>query len=145
MGVEPTSKAWEAFILPMNYARRYGTKYSADWGKCQCVIHPQAKIPLLCVVLSEHQLIGGVEHGEDGLRDPLHSPVTWVLLNEFVVLVLIDGEVPLIEELEMGDVRVEDARIQSDLPRCLLLSPVWVERRGYTVPKDVDTQKEGMG
>ena len=21
MGVEPTSKAWEAFILPMNYAR----------------------------------------------------------------------------------------------------------------------------
>ena len=24
MGVEPTSKAWEAFILPMNYARKYG-------------------------------------------------------------------------------------------------------------------------
>ena len=25
MGVEPTSKAWEAFILPMNYARtQYG-------------------------------------------------------------------------------------------------------------------------
>ena len=23
MGVEPTSKAWEAFILPMNYTRRY--------------------------------------------------------------------------------------------------------------------------
>ncbi len=22
MGVEPTSKAWEAFILPMNYARK---------------------------------------------------------------------------------------------------------------------------
>ena len=22
MGIEPTSKAWEAFILPMNYARR---------------------------------------------------------------------------------------------------------------------------
>ena len=21
MGIEPTSKAWEAFILPMNYAR----------------------------------------------------------------------------------------------------------------------------
>ena len=95
------------------------------------MIHPQAKIPLLCVVLSEHQLIGGVERGEDGLRDPLHSPVTWVLFDELVVLVLIDGEVPLIEELEMGDVRVEDARIQSDLPRCLLLSPVWVERRGH--------------
>jgi hypothetical protein len=24
MGIEPTSKAWEAFILPMNYARKYG-------------------------------------------------------------------------------------------------------------------------
>ena len=23
MGVEPTSKAWEAFILPMNYARKH--------------------------------------------------------------------------------------------------------------------------
>ena len=23
MGIEPTSKAWEAFILPMNYARMY--------------------------------------------------------------------------------------------------------------------------
>ena len=23
MGVEPTSKAWEAFILPMNYAREH--------------------------------------------------------------------------------------------------------------------------
>ncbi len=22
MGIEPTSKAWEAFILPMNYARK---------------------------------------------------------------------------------------------------------------------------
>ena len=21
MGIEPTSKAWEAFVLPMNYAR----------------------------------------------------------------------------------------------------------------------------
>ena len=82
-------------------------------------------------MLSEHQLIGGVEHGEDGLRDPLHPPVAWVLLDELVVLVLIDGEVPLIEELEVGDVRVEDARIQSDLPRCLLLSPVRVERRGH--------------
>ena len=23
MGIEPTSKAWEAFILPMNYARSF--------------------------------------------------------------------------------------------------------------------------
>ena len=23
MGIEPTSKAWEAFILPMNYARKH--------------------------------------------------------------------------------------------------------------------------
>ena len=22
MGIEPTSKAWEAFVLPMNYARK---------------------------------------------------------------------------------------------------------------------------
>ena len=28
MGIEPTSKAWEAFILPMNYARKYATQYS---------------------------------------------------------------------------------------------------------------------
>ena len=27
MGVEPTSKAWEAFILPMNYARGRYAKY----------------------------------------------------------------------------------------------------------------------
>ena len=27
MGVEPTSKAWEAFILPMNYARERYAKY----------------------------------------------------------------------------------------------------------------------
>ena len=25
MGIEPTSKAWEAFVLPMNYARAYDT------------------------------------------------------------------------------------------------------------------------
>ena len=28
MGVEPTSKAWEAFILPMNYARIQFILYS---------------------------------------------------------------------------------------------------------------------
>ena len=27
MGVEPTSKAWEAFILPMNYARERYARY----------------------------------------------------------------------------------------------------------------------
>ena len=31
MGVEPTSKAWEAFILPMNYARNleYNSRFGA--------------------------------------------------------------------------------------------------------------------
>ena len=28
MGIEPTSKAWEAFILPMNYARMDENYYS---------------------------------------------------------------------------------------------------------------------
>ena len=34
MGVEPTSKAWEAFILPMNYAREqsYDSRFG---GVCQ--------------------------------------------------------------------------------------------------------------
>ena len=33
MGVEPTSKAWEAFILPMNYARvlPYYTQKGGVW------------------------------------------------------------------------------------------------------------------
>ena len=31
MGIEPTSKAWEAFILPMNYARNleYNSRFGA--------------------------------------------------------------------------------------------------------------------
>ena len=34
MGVEPTSKAWEAFILPMNYAREQS--YDSRFGSvCQ--------------------------------------------------------------------------------------------------------------
>lgn len=36
MGIEPTSKAWEAFILPMNYAREtYKGKYSTEAVKWQ--------------------------------------------------------------------------------------------------------------
>ena len=32
MGVEPTSKAWEALVLPMNYARKKGRRLlAAAW------------------------------------------------------------------------------------------------------------------
>ncbi len=31
MGIEPTSKAWEAFILPMNYARKNSAELSIAW------------------------------------------------------------------------------------------------------------------
>ena len=41
MGVEPTSKAWEAFILPMNYAR--SGCYNSRFGSvCQMQLTPQA-------------------------------------------------------------------------------------------------------
>ena len=31
MGIEPTSKAWEAFILPMNYIRTIYIVYPVFW------------------------------------------------------------------------------------------------------------------
>ena len=31
MGIEPTSKAWEALILPLNYARSVGNDSIAVW------------------------------------------------------------------------------------------------------------------
>lgn len=33
MGIEPTSKAWEAFILPMNYARIVKLLVFSEWSK----------------------------------------------------------------------------------------------------------------
>ncbi len=35
MGIEPTSKAWEAFILPMNYARMDENYYSRILFLCK--------------------------------------------------------------------------------------------------------------
>lgn len=39
MGIEPTSKAWEALILPMNYARKgyliSNSYYNENWKKCK--------------------------------------------------------------------------------------------------------------
>ena len=35
MGIEPTSKAWEAFILPMNYARMI--KWFRFTGYCKII------------------------------------------------------------------------------------------------------------
>ncbi len=31
MGIEPTSKAWEAFVLPLNYTRKKPVVYSTTW------------------------------------------------------------------------------------------------------------------
>ncbi len=33
MGIEPTSKAWEALILPMNYARKVCAEIKRDGEK----------------------------------------------------------------------------------------------------------------
>ena len=41
MGVEPTSKAWEAFILPMNYARKKEQNY------CNAKAAPAVNSPIL--------------------------------------------------------------------------------------------------
>lgn len=35
MGVEPTSKAWEAFILPMNYIRKLLKHYTTVFHRWQ--------------------------------------------------------------------------------------------------------------
>jgi hypothetical protein len=37
MGIEPTYQAWEARVLPLNYARRVCRKESWRWRlSCQC-------------------------------------------------------------------------------------------------------------
>lgn len=38
MGIEPTSKAWEAFILPMNYARMVTVLYYKLFGQAMQVV-----------------------------------------------------------------------------------------------------------
>jgi hypothetical protein len=35
MGIEPTSEAWEASILPLNYARSIITKYEVNFALMQ--------------------------------------------------------------------------------------------------------------
>ena len=34
MGIEPTSKAWEAFILPLNYTRKHRSSYNSHEAYC---------------------------------------------------------------------------------------------------------------
>ena len=37
MGIEPTSKAWEALILPLNYARsNFTLAYETSQKQCLC-------------------------------------------------------------------------------------------------------------
>lgn len=46
MGIEPTSRAWEAFILPLNYTRRIQQFYDGS-GNYSTINPPPQPYPML--------------------------------------------------------------------------------------------------
>ncbi len=53
-GIEPSSKAWEAFVLPLNHARDFLAPSLVDGGeKVNHLPHTEAFCDRLCIAISE--------------------------------------------------------------------------------------------
>ena len=53
-GIEPSSKAWEAFVLPLNHARDFFSSSLVDGGeKVNHLPHTKAFCDRLCIAIRE--------------------------------------------------------------------------------------------